>query len=147
MTLQAYQNRNRMMREWAANQTRDAYYIDFDVLARAPNLPAACASFNKHYGCHLRSLYGGEEPGVNYFREPHLQVGPAQYCFADLSQRTAIGMAVLLQVGVRSAAFNAAEQSRRLPVAARRCSNQLACRFRCRWAIFSAAKTGSASTT
>lgn len=28
-----------MMREWAANQTRDAYYIDFDALAHAPNLP------------------------------------------------------------------------------------------------------------
>lgn len=36
---QAYRNRNRMMREWVANQTSGAHYIDFDALAFAPNLP------------------------------------------------------------------------------------------------------------
>ena len=31
-----------MMREWVANQTSGAYYIDFDALAFAPNLPVRC---------------------------------------------------------------------------------------------------------
>ena len=30
-----------MMREWVANQTSGAHYIDFDALAFAPNLPAS----------------------------------------------------------------------------------------------------------
>jgi hypothetical protein len=43
---QAYRNRNRMMREWVANQTSGAHYIDFDALAFAPNLPV---SVTKHF--------------------------------------------------------------------------------------------------
>lgn len=30
-----------MMREWVANQTSGAHYIDFDALAFAPNLPVS----------------------------------------------------------------------------------------------------------
>lgn len=60
--VKAYQNRNRMMREWVANQTEGAAYIDFDVLSTAPNTPGACDKKNKHYACHLRYA---DKPNLN----------------------------------------------------------------------------------
>ena len=76
LPFQAYRNRNAVMREWAANQTRDSYYIDFDAVALADGIPAACANNNKHYACHLRSRYAPPESDVNYLREPNLDVSP-----------------------------------------------------------------------
>ncbi len=80
---QAYRHRNAMMREWVANQTSGAHYIDFDALALAPDVPAACADFNKHYACQLNRVYGAEQPGANYFRDPYQQVRHGLACHQE----------------------------------------------------------------
>ena len=65
-----------MMREWAANQTSGAYYIDFDVLSTADGIPGACAGGNKHYACHLRYTYKNADMTRSHFRDPFMQATP-----------------------------------------------------------------------
>lgn len=73
---QAYQNRNHMMREWVANQTSGAHYIDFDVLSTSDGIPGACTGGNKHYACHLRYTYKDGNTTDSHFRDPFMQARP-----------------------------------------------------------------------
>jgi len=72
--VKAYQNRNHMMREWVANQTSGAHYIDFDVLSTSDGIPGACTGGNKHYACHLRYTYKDGNTTDSHFRDPFMQV-------------------------------------------------------------------------
>ena len=62
-----------MMREWVANQTSGAHYIDFDVLSTADGIPGACAGGNKHYACHLRYSYKNVNSTDAHFVDPFMQ--------------------------------------------------------------------------
>ena len=67
-----------IMQQWAANRTTagvPTYFLDFDAWSAAPGVPSACAGQNDpHYECSLRLGTLREEPGVNYWREPHHNV-------------------------------------------------------------------------